>query len=378
MDLYRLSNTTFQPTALVEGYRSLVWTERYSKFGEFVLTSYQIQLHMTALPLYSIVSIRGSIEIMVVENHIVEIDDYGNPYLEISGRSFAAILEQRTIDGGYRTEWNFQRSYTPPEALLAFLYEMVINGSGTSVLRASTTREAANKVTNLSLSDSTTAANLPKTWTVEAGPAVPIMEEILADQDLGIRMVKPRSPQPGGNLVTVSSAGVISRNASTNWIFRLDVYNGTNRTETVVFDNVAGHLSEEKYLFSIKDYKNIAISFSSFGREVVYLSGVSSPSTANLYRRILYFDFGNDTSSPGRVRQRLAKELRDRNQKAFFDGAISPTSPYKYFTDYFLGDMVTVKGRFGTSYTMQVIEYVRIEDENGQQEFPTLIPYVAG
>jgi hypothetical protein len=52
---------------------------------------------------------------------------------------------------------------------------------------------------------------------------------------------------------------------------------------------------------------------------------------------------------------------------------IAPNSQnYNYRTDYNVGDIVGVDGEYNTSTTMRVIEYVEIEDENGESGYPTL------
>jgi hypothetical protein len=48
------------------------------------------------------------------------------------------------------------------------------------------------------------------------------------------------------------------------------------------------------------------------------------------------------------------------------------TTRYKYRTNYNVGDLVSVEGNYNTSAIMRVVEYVEIEDETGENSYPTL------
>ena len=57
------------------------------------------------------------------------------------------------------------------------------------------------------------------------------------------------------------------------------------------------------------------------------------------------------------------------------DGEISPTSPYKYGVDYFLGDTITFSGSYEADTPMFVNEIVRTSDINGETMSPGIINY---
>jgi hypothetical protein len=45
---------------------------------------------------------------------------------------------------------------------------------------------------------------------------------------------------------------------------------------------------------------------------------------------------------------------------------------YLYRKDFDLGDIITVLGNYDATSKMRVIEYVEIEDANGESSYPTL------
>jgi hypothetical protein len=69
-----------------------------------------------------------------------------------------------------------------------------------------------------------------------------------------------------------------------------------------------------------------------------------------------------------RGRQALAKQNRVTISRA----DISKLTNYQYRRDFNVGDLVSLDGNFGQIATMRVVEYVEIEDENGESGHPTL------
>jgi hypothetical protein len=74
---------------------------------------------------------------------------------------------------------------------------------------------------------------------------------------------------------------------------------------------------------------------------------------------------------------RGVQELGTHKKQTFFDGRLNTElSPYKINVDYDLGDIVVVRSqKFAFTKDMQVTEYIRIKDENGYSEYPTLVEY---
>jgi hypothetical protein len=72
------------------------------------------------------------------------------------------------------------------------------------------------------------------------------------------------------------------------------------------------------------------------------------------------------------------KSLHSKKERAIAAVNIAPMGTrYRYRTDYYIGDLVSVEGNYNTSAVMRVTEHVEIEDETGEQAYPTLaVPQV--
>jgi hypothetical protein len=164
---------------------------------------------------------------------------------------------------------------------------------------------------------------------------------------------------------------------------RLVVYKGTDRSNEIVFDVDDGMFLNPKYLTSIVDHKNIAYVFDTVkGRyHIAYGEGASAESRG-FDRRILFVD-GSDitiTAEPARtnaLNRRGLEQLAEHRERSVFDGTLNANlSLYKFATDYNLGDLVKVKSeKMDFTKTMRVSEYIRVKDDNGYTEYPTLVEY---
>ena len=94
MELFTLDGS-FQPYDLIENYQSLIWTERYSKNGDFQIVFNDIATGVRLLPLESFVTIRESTVPMIVEVHKIEKKKNAAPTITITGRSMETVLERR-------------------------------------------------------------------------------------------------------------------------------------------------------------------------------------------------------------------------------------------------------------------------------------------
>jgi hypothetical protein len=113
MELVSLNQNTWEHSDLVEGYSSLIWTERYLGAGDFTLKSRKVNQMRDALPRKSKVSLRDSQEVMTVETHSIDPIEGGDE-ITITGRTFETILESRTTvipyanDGAKNNMWIYE------------------------------------------------------------------------------------------------------------------------------------------------------------------------------------------------------------------------------------------------------------------------------
>lgn len=390
MDILRLDKTTFKADALVEldtkGAQytgSKIWTERYAQAGDFQFKTHRVEEVEALIPEDSLVAIRESDEVMIVENQLIENDADGNPELTITGRSFETFLENRvTLAMNYQKPWPMKLPYTTAEALTCYIWNSIVSTSSQDATRSEVwARNLKDTIPNVRISDSTTFTEPDTIWWLQSGIIYTTVLDFLSLETLGIRNIRPESHN--AKIVSVDSAGNVVKTLRTNVPqLRVDIYNGVDRTKNqsavtpVIFNFDQGHLNDPKYLESIKDYVNHAVVESSVGITHSYVG--DDDSRTGLARRSTWLDGGTkDAGVSGasyltQQKRRGKVELRNRRKLNLLDAEVNPFSPYIYNEHYSLGDKVTVMAQRGFLKTMIVEEFVRTEDRTGETGVPTL------
>lgn len=347
-----LLNNEFRPSRLIEGWSSLVWTERYSSNGDFELVSNDISSIMTMLPLGGptsppvLVGIDESTVPMVVESHKIEKPKNAPPRIVTSGRAFESVLDQRVAvravtPGVKRVEWQIE---APNSALAAYtvIKNIVIDGVAT----------ALDKIPEMSLLISVNDVGVTQKYPVEPKKLQTWALETLA---LGKYGMKSRRPTFGTTIA-------------------VEIYKGTDRTTSVVFDVALDQFEEAAYLLSKLGYENVMITSTANGMEYSYSS---SSTVSGLARRVDFQDLSSEVTLPAGAdltnltvnKGKVA--LADRLPTALFSGGVSESIGSGYGKSYFLGDIVTLQGEYGLSQTARVAEFVRTHDNTGIKAYPT-------
>ena len=101
-------DTNLLSIAIIDTYESLIWTDRYSKCGDF-------ELYMPisdSIPWYfkqeNMLMIEQSEHLMIIETIEIESDSENGDHLKISGRSLESILDRRIIWGQQTFNGNLQ------------------------------------------------------------------------------------------------------------------------------------------------------------------------------------------------------------------------------------------------------------------------------
>lgn len=411
MDLYALDAATFNPDDLVEGWTSLIWTERFQEAGDFQLKTPMIAETMAAIPEDSFVAIKESQEIMVVENHSIAFNEEGVEELTTTGRSIAAwLLENRYHYGDPGQPWDPYKQYSYHDAVAMLIWNHVVNTSTLDITGSPLPHDPAEGCGTVMVHDqiwdqSGVAASNPlspyylRDWTLSNGEVWKTCLDWLKLGNLGLRV-----DRPVGSALTYSMATTFStlNDATKGQVYhaneyhyeKLDfcIYSGGKRTKAqsiltpavqpVVFRYDAGHILTPTYLRSAKGFKNVCRVVSTAGDRLV-LGQPSKPTGAGTdwtgyNRRGMILDLGDVSGADvADITKYLDQEgaiaLNNANIQTLAEGAISPMVPYKFGTDYGLGDIVTVAGRYGVQEDMRVIEYVRSQDQDGFRAFPSLV-----
>lgn len=418
VDVFRTPKTAtnrWMPDAIVEGWTSLVWTERFRDAGEFQLTTPAVAETLALIPDGSLICISDSPEIMMVENHSIDVNDDGVKMLTVSGRSFVAFLENRIFKADTGLPYEMKRDYTADEAAAVILVDKLANGSATDLTGGPNPHDNFEFLAGVAVTSyltvpqkalsTTTPPDLTDLqskapWYLDnSKSAYDFLQSILAIGDFGVRCARPRTAPLGSKYVVDPTTGVVTQPtpcAATDLQFIL--YNGRQRTITenpydpvapVIFDYSAGHLETPKYLISRKGYKNACRVVSSEGEVSVYLQADGTVTTtwslspAFLDRYEMNLDLGqvdaSITDPAAWMLQQGTLALKTNNRQLIVDAAVNENTPDDYFYDagfegeYFLGDKVSVIGEYGIVEDMLVTEYVRSYDlMAGDKAYPTL------
>lgn len=371
MDLIKFKATS-TPTELAEaemisGFETLTWVERYRQSGEFKITAPMSSGLLQKLPIDSLVSLVESLDLMIVENHILKEKRGTDPIIEISGRSFDAWLENRIV--------GMEQSLTVPTDELTELF-LAEDPTWDQVVHLINTHIDVNTIPENpsdALENMLAVADLPGTLTgrvpteerrtLKRGKVHDRALEILAVDDLGLRCVR-RNP-----------FGVLGEQ-SDSWLL---VHAGNDRSGSVIFSWTAGDLDSADYLWSAKTDKNAALvqgqyfelsAYSAktgfFRRSTIVdaadIDGLYTDPPIGLYRDDVWAAMG----------VRGQQELADQNAYILTRADISGEARYAYRVDYDIGDIISLDGTYGDIVPMRVTEFTQIQDEGGESGHPTL------
>lgn len=344
-------NKNFEAVSILDVFESFIWTDRYSKCGDFeIYTSSDRQIISTLKEDFYIWT-EDSEHVMIIENRkIITNVEEGNKFL-VSGRSLESILDRRII-------WNqiLLDGYLQGQ-INRLLNENVINPA-----------DPNRKISNF------------------------IFEETEDPYILGLKV---QVQYTGDNLYeaicklcdSVNIGFKITLNDSNQFVFKL--YSGVDRSydqETnpyVVFSPSFENIIDSNYYESKAGYKNVGLvageGEGSARRTVV----VGESESKELSRRELYVDardISSTTSNGGTIsntaydnllRTRGDERLKENKIIQAFDGQVESTQMYRYGEHYYMGDVVQLENEYGMESKVRVTEFIRSVDKDGIDSYPT-------
>jgi hypothetical protein len=285
MDVVRLGErytTSYVPDELIEGYSSMIWTERFFTPGEFQLVTPRIEETKLLLPEDTLISHLETDEVMMVENHAISTDAEGNEVLVVTGRDLKTMLEHRYIEAPYQKRRKMRKNYTAVAGLAVLLWNSFDNNTGKDVTRGDPNPwddntaaqdyswNTQDRIPNIAITDSVPVdgAAVAKGWWLNEGDLWTQFYTFMKRYDIGFRAIRPHSGSSGevitvdhtpladrGNVIRTATSGITA--------LRFDLYKGVNRSHSqdvnpkVAFSTLQGDLDEAQYLWSRKDYKTI-------------------------------------------------------------------------------------------------------------------------
>jgi hypothetical protein len=396
MEVMRLASN-WRGDILIEDYTSMIWTERFDTHGDFELKTPNIESTLKRLPEYSLITLRDTLEVMVVESHEITVDAEGQYELTVRGRTFDSFLKHRAMIGGrYWTgtkSWSLRKKYTAGEAAAAVIYNHIIDNDPWFLRQDWFTAggdtpppEKGNPkdlIENIRVN--TVSGGTKRFRQISLGPVYNQVQNLIKEADFGIRTIRPTGIVQ--DLIRFDAEGVPEYYTQTlSASMTLDIYKGLDRSvdqstrKQVVFRYDAGHITDPSYLFNQQGVSNVVIVDNDDEVPYTYFR-VGTPTTVSgLDRRVGYttVNIKNtdvvELTDPYAAQEQAGERFFKKQPKTriFEFGSVSPDLPFQYKRDYNLGDTVTLQAEYGFSRSMQVTEYIRTHTVEGEEGYPTL------
>lgn len=355
MEVYILDERR-RRTDVVDRFGSLIWTERYTAYGDFELVMHSTQANRSRFQMGTQIALNESDRIMTVET-IQNKFSNGESLLTLSGRSLEQILEDRVAIP------NLQGINTTPKWSLTGTPATIARDMFSAICRFGVL--TADRIPDLESVFTQQFYTVPEptetiTREFEAQPLYEALKSICEEFNLGFSL---------------------TRVGDTSYI-RFQVYAGNDRSLSqsafppVVFSTELDNLSNITELSSIEPFKNVAYVQAKNATHVVYAPG-ADPTISGFNRRVLIVKAHDIEDAAGplltqKLTQRGYEELAKARKISAFDGEIPQRGSYKYGRDYFLGDLITMRNSDGVSNFMRVTEQIFVSDSEGDRSYPTL------
>lgn len=378
MQLFVLDKS-FEVVSLCDTFSSLIWTERYSGYGDFELylpASIEninmfprgFYLSLIEPPVYDKngkkIEVRN--DVMIVEKTELSTDLEEGDRLVVSGRSLESLLLRRVIPKKVKYE-----SIDPREIIKTILNENIIEPS-----------EPARKIHNFKIAmDSSQRPDTKdkRTYEFDGDYVYDAIKTICDDYDWGFSL----------DLKT-------DDNWRTSYLAFSTVY-GTDRSYEQTknpymafsprFDNLISSDTIEDdtefynsaYVASTEETKD-----NKTRRLIKYVPNNSGRSEWDI-RETFYTnsdaklnDGSNNPRPDSDIYSELEKygkdELKTQKSNDSFNAEIALLNSVQYHRDYDIGDLIQFDNVYGVNRTARITEYVRNEDDNGYREYPTFTP----
>lgn len=339
----------FNTVAVIDEYKSLVWTDRYYEWGDFELfTEVTADILQKIQEDYYILN-KESEHGMIVDTVEIESDLETGSYIKITGYSFESILDRRIVWGLKTVKGDIQT------CIQTLLNECIINPSN-----------ADRKIDNFKFQS--TDDEYISGITIEAQYTGDGLYDIISSLckafDLGFK---------------------ITLNDDNEFVFQL--YSGVDRSYNqdknpyVIFSPGYENIVNSNYYTSSANYKNVT------------LIGGEGEGTARRYatlgsgkginRRELFTDARDLSSTDGNTQMsssaynavlinRGQEKLDDHKKVTMFEGEVEARRMFVYKKDFYMGDVVQIANEFGSEGTSRITEFVIAENvEDGFTMYPT-------
>lgn len=357
MQEYYTLDANLQRDELIQGFESIIWTERFNTPGDFQIVTKSTPVNKALLAVDTWITRGGSTYVAIIDTVTDAEDQDGIQLLTVTGKFLEQLLDDRVAMPG------LSDTTTVPN--------WVLTGTPRQIMQEIFDAVCVRCV--FSLGDSipyyTFGTLLPTGNLEEPGDLITVSlqpqsvlsaEQQLAQQySYGFRFVKE---------------------GETGHIY-FEIYVGNDRTRNqslyppVIFDPDLGNLSQTSSLTSKAGYKNVAYVLAANGAAIVY-AATGDPTSAGSDRRVLLVNSSNSDDAGFDLDEALQTEgqlaLAAQRPVFAFDGQLPPDAGYIYGVDYNLGDLIEENEQTELGNRMVVTEQIFSSSNTGETAYPTL------
>lgn len=357
MEWYTLDNS-LRRAAVIEGFQSIIWSERYSVSGDFQIVTTSNPDNRQMFTKGILIAKKDSFYVMIVQTVLDTVDDAGIRNLTITGRSIEVWLDDRVAMPALASltatpTWNITGT---PGYIARYIFSQVCV---TGVLSAN---DAIPFYHSGTLIPPGTIPEPTDVVTINFDPDTVYnsIKKVCDIWSLGFRLVK---------------------NEDLGQIY-FEVYTGDDRTTDqtgnapVIFSMEMDTIDRISTVVSNAATKTVAYVFATNGSAIVYAEGFDS-TVSGSDRRVLLVN-ASDIDLPAgaplnaAMQQKGTEELAKYNDVYNFEGETPQHVPYVYGRDYNLGDLVEEHSSDGYISQMLVTEQIFVSDAQGERAYPTL------
>lgn len=326
---------TLQFVGIIEP-NSVIWHEVYCGAGDFDIQLSALDPGVSLLKKDMFLENPNSDYLMVVEKIEPKTDSEAGDTWTVTGRSAESLLERRII-------WHQTN-----------LAGNVVEVAAQIVKENVTDPEDAKRKIDLLRMGSHTQHDGTITKQLMGEQVLDAVTELLSAQNLGFRITKEDE-----HLV-------------------FSILEGDNRSENssehdlIVFSEEMDNLLQSDYVEDWTSYKNVClVGGEGEGTNRKY---ASAGDAAGLERREMFYDDSSSSTNDGEIKNEEYTKMLERsgteqlNQAGVektFTGEIDNAGVFKYGADFFLGDVVTIRNRYGIVADVRITEATRNSDDNG-------------
>lgn len=341
-------NKNFESILVLDSFESLIWTDRYNKYGDFeIYMPASIEIFDYLKEDYYLYN-PDSEHMMIIEDTAIKSDSDDGDHLIINGRSLESLLYRRIIWKQTNLSGNFQNG------LKQLIYDAIIDPE-----------DESRKIPNFIFEEST---------------------------DERITSLELEAQYTGDNLYDVISSNCIDKkigfkiilNDDNQFVFSL--YSGEDRSFSqdsnpfVIFSPNFENIINSDYKKTRNEYRNVTL-IAGEGEGVDRKTSVIG-NVSGIDRRELFTDARDISSKTDdgtltneqyieKLNQRGIEELKKYEEDEVFEGKVETTQMFVYKKDFFIGDIVQLANGYGMEARSRISEMIFSQDENGESVYPT-------